>query len=200
MLWWTLFVFGREGAFLGGQLQPGFLNSVSVPSLLERCRVHLWSSSMPGVAPSPLANQRIPMNISVGTLAPLALPIFSLAIPCSSSLLLAAALLRPPVHHSRHHQHHGQSQHSNAPVEPQNSAFKMPKCKQSPNHRKLIGNRQLTRTFPYSLLRLLRCLPHPRLDERAQSTQQRSQPPAQCHRLLPTCDIPHLPPPQYHSL
>ena len=42
-------------------------------------------------------------------------------------------------------------------------------------------------TRPSSLLRLLRCLPDPRLDERAQSPQQRPQPPAQRRRLLPAC-------------
>lgn len=38
----------------------------------------------------------------------------------------------------------------------------------------------------HSLLRLLRCLPHARLHERAQGPQQRPQPSAQRHRLLPT--------------
>jgi len=36
------------------------------------------------------------------------------------------------------------------------------------------------------LRRLLRCLPHTRLDERAQSSQQRPKPPAQRRRILPT--------------
>jgi U1 small nuclear ribonucleoprotein C len=49
----------------------------------------------------------------------------------------------------------------------------------------------LTRPRPiHSLLRLLRCLPHARLHERAQSPQQRPQPPAQCHRLLPAYVLP----------
>jgi len=36
-----------------------------------------------------------------------------------------------------------------------------------------------------ALRRLLRCLPHPRLDERAQSPQQRPEPPAQRRGILP---------------
>jgi len=44
----------------------------------------------------------------------------------------------------------------------------------------------LTVRYVISLLRLLRCLSHPRLYERAQGPQQRPQPLAQRRRLLPT--------------
>jgi hypothetical protein len=44
--------------------------------------------------------------------------------------------------------------------------------------------------------RLLRCVPHTRLDERPQSSQQWKESPAKCRRLLPTYGLP----PPFHSL
>lgn len=81
------------GSFLG-TVTAWLSQQRSIRSLLQRCRVHLRSSSMPGVAPSPVAYQSQRVNVSVGPIAPRALPDFSLAAPWSSSLLLLHLSIR----------------------------------------------------------------------------------------------------------
>ena len=99
----------------------------------------------------------------------------------------------PSIHHPPHHTitHAEHSSHSHTHP----GASRIPRYQNrqdaemyAPNPQSLPPT-QLTNPF-HSLLRLLRRLPHPRLHERAQSPQQRPQPPAQRRRLLPACASP----------